>query len=135
MTQHIKKIAVKKHENWWRNNWRSVGAAVYFVICLYDFVIGPTIYNILQFYNPGQDVSPWVPLTTSGGGLVHLSFGSLMSVSAFGRTREKLAGVHDVSEPMVSQPQYQPSNVFSEAPSVVTGKFGKIVPQADEPVL
>ena len=34
----------------------------------------------------------WQPLTLQGGGLVHVAFGAIIGVTAFGRTKEKLAG-------------------------------------------
>jgi hypothetical protein len=34
----------------------------------------------------------WQPLTLMGGGLLHVSFGAIMGITSFGRTKEKLAG-------------------------------------------
>lgn len=130
-----KQTTETKQDDWWRNNWRNVGAAVYYVICLNDFVIGPFIFNTLQFYNPGQEVSQWTSMTLQSGGLFHIAFGALLGITAHGRTKEKLAGVHNDQSQQIPTIQNQPANVFAEAPSIPTGKFGKIVPVTEEPEL
>lgn len=76
---------------WMQTFWRPLIACTYVIICLWDFIVGPTIFNVLQYLNPGQDISIYSPLTTSGGGLLHLSFGSIITMSTHGRTKEKIA--------------------------------------------
>ena len=71
----------------------------YMAICLFDFILGPVLYNILQFYNPGQAVGMWSPLTLQGAGLFHLAMGAVLGIAAFGRTQEKVAGTASNIEP------------------------------------
>jgi hypothetical protein len=34
---------------------------------------------------------PWQSLTLSNGGLIHMAFGAILGVAAYGRTQEKVA--------------------------------------------
>jgi hypothetical protein len=79
------------------NNWRPMMGWTYMATCLFDFIIGPVTYNILQFLNPGQHVDMWQAITLQGGGLYHLSMGAVLGISAYGRTQEKINGATDVS--------------------------------------
>lgn len=58
-------------------------AVVYALICLFDFIIGPVLYNALQFLNPGQHLDMWQSITMQGGGLFHLSMGAILGIAAF----------------------------------------------------
>ena len=60
-------------------------------ICLFDFMVGPILYNVLQYMNPGQHLEMWQAVTLQGGGLYHLSMGAIIGITAFGRTKEKMA--------------------------------------------
>lgn len=75
----------------WQLGWRPALAWSYVVICLFDFMFGPIFYNILQYYNPDQQIGMWQAITLQGGGLYHLSMGAVIGISAHGRTQEKLA--------------------------------------------
>ena len=71
--------------------WRPAVAWSYIVIGLFDFMVGPIIFNTLQYLEEGTNISMWQSITLQGGGLYHLSMGAIIGVSAFGRTKEKLA--------------------------------------------
>lgn len=86
---------MRKNENV-GHKWREALAWSYVAICLYDFMIGPIIYNVLQFYNPDQQIGMWQAITLQGGGLYHLSMGAVIGISAHGRTQEKLADKEDI---------------------------------------
>ena len=73
--------------------WRPMMGWTYMATCLFDFIIGPVVYNVLQFLNPGQHVDMWQAVTLQGGGLYHLSMGAILGISAYGRTQEKINGV------------------------------------------
>ena len=73
--------------------WRPAIAWSYAVICLFDFMIGPMMYNVLQYLDSDTTISMWQSITLQGGGLYHLSMGAIVGVSAFGRTKEKLASL------------------------------------------
>ena len=73
--------------------WRPAIAWSYLVVCLYDFMVGPLVYNVLQYLDNDTTISMWQSITLQGGGLYHLSMGAIVGVSAFGRTKEKLAAL------------------------------------------
>lgn len=73
--------------------WRPAIAWSYMVICLFDFMIGPMFFNVLQYLDSDTSISMWQSITLQGGGLYHLSMGAIVGVSAFGRTKEKLASL------------------------------------------
>ena len=144
---------IKKKESWLKAAWRPALAWSYVVICLFDFIIGPIIYNMLQFYNPGQDVAMWQAITLQGGGLYHLSMGAIIGISSHGRTQEKLKGVQEHVMPsfgggMMSSYSTNPvassyaPNVVPTAPvgnnineGVSIGKFGAAPIQPAHPLL
>lgn len=86
-------------EDFMTSKWRPMMAITYMITILFDFVLGPILYNLLQYWNPGQAVGMWVPLTLQGGGLYHLAMGAILGISAYGRTQEKVAGVTDIVPP------------------------------------
>jgi hypothetical protein len=77
-------------EDFMTKYWRPMMAMTYMITCLFDFVLGPILYNILQYYNPGQNLDMWQPLTLQGGGLYHIAMGVVLGISAHGRTQEKI---------------------------------------------
>ena len=81
----------EKKEDFMTSKWRPMMAISYMVICLFDFMVGPILYNVLQYLNPGQHLEMWQAVTLQGGGLYHLSMGAIIGITAFGRTKEKLA--------------------------------------------
>ena len=76
---------------WLRDHWRPVTAITYLVICVFDFIIHPIGFSGAQIYQNVVPTVPWVPLTLQGGGLFHVSMGAILGVSAWGRSKEKLA--------------------------------------------
>ena len=85
-------------EDWMTKKWRPMMAITYMAINLFDFIFGPILYNLLQYWNPGQAVGMWVPLTLQGGGLVHIAFGAILGISAFTRGQEKVAQIQEGSD-------------------------------------
>ena len=81
-------------------HWKQISAFVYTVICMFDFIIFPMLFNLqrlhlVDFIQLTKDLSPehrqqlteyftraYVPLTLNGGGLFHLSFGALLTGAA-----------------------------------------------------
>jgi len=160
------KVAKQKGDDFMKNNWRPMMAITYMLTCLFDFVVGPVLYNILQFYNPGQHLDMWQPLTLQGGGLYHIAMGVVLGITAHGRTQEKINSASSLPGlgnfmPQPAAPSYAPAPVAHApapvapapayhapapvAPSFGTpapvvaavdaNKFGKVVPQHEEPVL
>ena len=81
----------EKKEDFMTSKWRPMMAISYMAICLFDFMVGPILYNVLQYMNPGQHLEMWQAVTLQGGGLYHLSMGAIIGITAFGRTKEKMA--------------------------------------------
>ena len=102
---------VNSSEDWMQKRWRPAMGWTYMAICLFDFILGPVLYNILQFYNPGQAVGMWSPLTLQGAGLFHLAMGAVLGIAAFGRTQEKVAGAANNIEPPKSLISITPAPV------------------------
>lgn len=99
--------SAKKQEDWMNAKWRPMMGWTYMATCLFDFILGPILFNILQFYNPGQAVGMWTPLTLQGGGLYHIAMGAIIGVSAYGRTQEKLNGANNGGLPTADPVQVQ----------------------------
>lgn len=153
--------AEKAGEDFMTKNWRPMMAMTYMLTCLFDFIIGPILYNILQYYNPGQHLDMWQPLTLQGGGLYHIAMGVVLGITAHGRTQEKINSVDTPVLPSLSNmmpqppvsapvqfaqptqptfstpvsPGFPPPPVQGFAPPVGESKFGKLVPQPEDPIL
>lgn len=106
-------------EDFMTKYWRPMMAMTYMITCLFDFVLGPILYNILQYYNPGQNLDMWQPLTLQGGGLYHIAMGVVLGISAHGRTQEKInaPGLPDFSS--FTPPPAAPAPVYAPAPAPV----------------
>jgi hypothetical protein len=85
--------AEQKTADWMTTKWRPLMAVTYMATIWFDFIVGPILFNILQYWNPGQAVTSWTPLTLQGGGLYHLSMGAILGIAAFTRGKEKIAEI------------------------------------------
>lgn len=80
---------------WMREYWRPLAAMVYLIICVFDFLVAPVLWSILQLGDEtGMVTEKWEPLTLGGGGLFHLSFGAILGVAAWTRGQEKVEQLH-----------------------------------------
>jgi hypothetical protein len=87
--------AEKKTEDWMTTKWRPLMAVTYMATIWFDFILGPILFNLLQYWNPGQAVGMWVPLTLQGGGLYHISMGAILGIAAWTRGKEKVASIEN----------------------------------------
>ena len=85
----------KEIEHWMNNKWRPAMGWLYMFVCLFDFVLAPIGWSILQALEKGQVTAEWQPLTLQGAGLFHLAMGAVLGLSAYGRTQEKIAGANN----------------------------------------
>ena len=85
--------AEKKQEDWMTTKWRPLMAVTYMATIWFDFILGPILFNVLQYWNPGQAIGMWVPLTLQGGGLYHISMGAILGIAAWTRGKEKVAAI------------------------------------------
>ncbi len=90
--------AEKKTEDWMTTKWRPLMAVTYMATIWFDFILGPILFNILQYWNPGQAIGMWVPLTLQGGGLYHISMGAILGIAAWTRGKEKVAAIEAGTE-------------------------------------
>ena len=77
-------------EDWMNSKWRPMMAMTYMAINIFDFIIGPIYYNLLQFFAGDQQILMWQSITLQNGGLIHLAFGAILGISAWTRGQEKL---------------------------------------------
>jgi hypothetical protein len=154
--------AEKKTEDWMTSKWRPLMAITYMATIWFDFIVGPIVFNILQFYNPGQAVTTWTPLTLQGGGLYHLAMGGILGIAAYTRGKEKIATIEageqksfsggfegtPVASPsaqpqwitpspeVAAQPQQtwapQPQQTYTQAPAPTASDFGSAPPAFDD---
>jgi hypothetical protein len=87
-------MTVEKKEDFMTTKWRPMMAMTYMATIIFDFIVGPIIFNVLQYWNPGQAVTSWTPLTLQGGGLYHLAMGAILGISALTRGQEKIAQIN-----------------------------------------
>ena len=87
-----RKRPLPENQKWFMTHWRPAAAWLYLVINFFDFVIAPILMMVTPRYTGGSYI-PWQPLTLVGGGMFHLSFGAIIGVTAWGRTRERVSGV------------------------------------------
>jgi len=80
----------KQDEHWAKSYWRPAMGWLYMLICLVDFVIFPAISMFIPIVTKLPYVA-WQSLSLSNGGLIHMAFGAILGVAAYGRTQEKVA--------------------------------------------
>ena len=78
--------------DWINNKYRPAMGWVYMGICIFDFILAPIAWTAIQAIAHGSIANQWAPLSLGGGGLLHVAFGAVIGISAFGRTKEKIAG-------------------------------------------
>lgn len=105
----MKKTVTKKEEDWIQKKWRPMMAVMYMSVCIFDFIIFPIMFTIVQFWETqaaNDAFRQWQPITLLGGGLFHLAMGAVLGVSAWSRGQEKIAGAATGNQmmPMQSTP-------------------------------
>lgn len=78
-----------QQEDWVKTYWRPGMGWLYMAICAFDFIIFPIVAMLLpllfHFFSIPGEYKPWQPLTLDNGGLIHLSFGAILGVTAWRR--------------------------------------------------
>lgn len=72
----------RRHESWINTHWRPAIGWLYVVLCSFDFIIFPAISMVISNV-------PWKSLTLENGGIIHISFGAILGVTAWGRNQIK----------------------------------------------
>jgi hypothetical protein len=83
----------KESTDWINKKMRPMMGWIYMLTCTCDFVLFPILWSLLQVLSKGQVTSQWQPLTLQGAGLYHIAMGAVLGIAAYGRTKEKVAGV------------------------------------------
>jgi hypothetical protein len=83
-------MPAQTHETWFNNKWRPAMGWTYMITCVMDFIVFPIAWNLLQALL-GQAITQWSPLTLQGAGLYHMAMGAVVGVTAWQRSREKMA--------------------------------------------
>ena len=109
------KSHVEHTEQWYSKSWRPAAAFVYMAICLFDFALAPMYFAYLNHnsqitalaemalkFDPSmqlkvlsqlQDMLAWQPITLKAHGFFHASMATLLGVSAYARSKEKIAKI------------------------------------------
>lgn len=110
----------KKEEDWMSKKWRPMMAIMYMVVCIFDFIVFPIMFTVVQFWETqaaNDAFRQWNPLTLLGGGLFHVAMGAVLGVSAWSRGQEKIAGVaNNNATPQLSSPNTGASTFGVSAP-------------------
>lgn len=126
-------------KNWVQAKWRPMMGWTYMVTCIFDFMIFPILWSILQALQQGNVTSQWNPITLQGAGLYHLAMGAVLGVAAYSRGKEKLAGMDSTNrysgynEPQMNS-EYESFMPVSDG-MVVMSKNGKPAPVMIEPLI
>lgn len=83
----------KDATDWINKKMRPMMGWIYMLTCTCDFVLFPVMWSLLQALTHGNVTSQWQPLTLQGAGLYHIAMGAVLGIAAYGRTKEKVAGV------------------------------------------
>jgi Holin of 3TMs, for gene-transfer release len=92
---HHYQTSEQKKEDWMNSKWRPMMGWMYMAICLFDFMIAPVLWSLVQAKFHGGITTQWQPLTLQGAGLFHVAMGAVLGVTAYGRTQEKLNGANN----------------------------------------
>lgn len=93
----------KPAEDWMQKKWRPMMGWQYMFVCVFDFVVFPIMFTIVQFWETqaaNDAFRQWIPLTLSNGGLYHLAMGAVLGITAWSRGQEKMAGVSTTTSSM-----------------------------------
>lgn len=78
------------NETWINKKWRPMMGWVYMGTCIFDFVLAPIFWSLIQAKAGGTVAVQWQPLTLQGAGLYHVAMGAVIGITAWGRTKEKV---------------------------------------------
>jgi len=86
-------LVTNNNTDWINKKWRPAMGWIYMLTCTMDFVVFPILWSLLQSLSHGSVTSQWQPLTLQGAGLYHIAMGAVLGIAAYGRTKEKVAGM------------------------------------------
>ena len=80
---------METYQSWFFSKWRPAIAWSYLFVCLFDFVGLPILYAAVA--ENIDKLIDWTPYTLKCGGLYHMAMLTIIGVTAWGRTQEKLS--------------------------------------------
>lgn len=86
-----------RREDWMNRKWRPAMGWMYMVVCIFDFIIFPVLWSLLQALQAGSVTTEWQPLTLMGAGLFHMAMGAVLGIAAWSRGQEKQTGTSVVT--------------------------------------
>jgi hypothetical protein len=86
-------LVENKNIYWVNNKWRPAMGWMYMVVCIFDFIIFPVLWSVLQAIFNGKVEAQYQPMTLMGAGLFHLAMGTVLGIAVYGRTKEKIEGL------------------------------------------
>ena len=69
----IASSANRQEQSWLKTYWRPAIAWVYLITCVFDFILFPIAWSILQAYFSGTVDSAWTPIRRINGGVIGLA--------------------------------------------------------------
>jgi hypothetical protein len=87
-----------KEEDWMTKRWRPAMGWTYMAVCIFDFIVAPILWSVVQVIGGGEVKAQWMPITLQGAGLFHLAMGAVLGIAAYGRTQEKTAAINKDNE-------------------------------------
>lgn len=92
--QNAEVLVENDNNDWINKRWRPAMGWVYMTVCIFDFILFPIMFTIVQFWETqaaNDAFRQWQPLTLMGAGLFHMAMGAVLGIAAYGRTKEKIA--------------------------------------------
>jgi hypothetical protein len=81
------------NRDWINNQWRPMMSWMYMVVCIFDFIVFPVLWSMLQAVFNGAIEAQYQPMTLMGAGLFHVAMGTVLGIAVYGRTKEKIEGM------------------------------------------
>jgi hypothetical protein len=88
-------LVANTNETWVNKKWRPAMGWMYFMVCIFDFVVFPILWAAVQFWETeaaNDAFRQWQPLTLQGAGLFHMAMGAIIGITSYGRSKEKIEG-------------------------------------------
>jgi hypothetical protein len=112
---------VMEDEPWLMRYWRPMMAWQYFVVCICDFIIFPSLAMYYATNHGMAENFKWEPITLASGGFYHIAMGVIVGIAAYTRGQENIvrtrlfAGQHPPLPPMPissSQPECDDDDMY-----------------------
>lgn len=135
MTKKVEKVSAQE-KDWMQNKWRPAMGWMYMMVCVFDFIVFPVLWAIVQFWETqaaNDAFRQWQPLTLQGAGLFHMAMGAVLGISAYGRTQEKVAGA--ANQPSMGMSLDTNSNMGSMSMDSFSSTPSTPMPSSFEPTM